>query len=582
MTGISIGSRLLGVLFLFIATFAVADPPNVVLIVTDDQGYGDLGFHGNPILKTPHLDRLAGESAQLQRFYVCPVCAPTRASLMTGRYNYRTGVVDTYRGRAMMHSDETTIAEILSAAGYKTGIFGKWHLGDSYSIRPSDQGFQESLVHRGGGITQPADPPGNLYQDPILYKNGEEIKTEGYCSDVFTDGCIEFIEKNRDAPFFAYLAYNCPHTPLQVPDRYWKPYFDRNLTLDLFPDIGHPIGPGFDPETTAKIYGMVENIDENLGRLFSKLDELGLSENTLAIFLTDNGPQQPRYTAGLRGRKASVYEGGIRVPCFVRLPGEIEPGPRKDFALAHIDALPTILEACGQPLPEGLEADGRSFLPYLRGESNEWPERTLFFQWHRGDEPELFRAFAAMDSKYKLVQANDAFQEAPFLEGHQYELFDIAQDPYEMNDLSKDRPEVVARLKREYEAWFHEVGSERGYFPPRIQLGVREENPVTLTRQDWRGPRSTWDKVGQGFWEVNVANPGTYDITLRYDELPAETTVSLAVDGERLSLEAGKGTASSRFAGLRLSEGPARLDAWLAGDGDSYGVRYVDVERTAP
>lgn len=565
--------------FYFLSDPIYSEPPNVLLIITDDQGYGDFGHYGNPVVKTPHLDRLAKESAALERFYVCPVCAPTRASLMTGRYNYRTGAIDTYRGRAMMDPDETTLAELLGKAGYKTGIFGKWHLGDTYSMRPSDQGFQESLVHRGGGIGQPADPPGNLYQDPILSKNGEEIKTEGYCSDVFTDGCIDFIEDNRGSPFFAYLAYNCPHTPLQVPDKYWKPYFDRNLTMDLFPDIGHPIGPGFDPEVTSKIYGMVENIDENLGRLFSKLDELHLSKNTLVIFLTDNGPQQSRYTAGLRGRKAGVYEGGIHVPCFVRWPERIEPGPRKDFALAHIDVLPTVLASCEIDPPDGL--DGRSFLSYLEGNASDWPDRTLFFQWHRGDEPELYRSFAALGPRYKLVRASDAFQEGILQDEQPFELFDITNDPYELHDLAKDHPEIVEELKGEYETWFREVGSDRGYFPPRILLGREEENPVVLTRQDWRGTDSTWSDEGQGYWEVEVAEEGDYNLTLRFDAPTKAATVGLAVSGTSKTAEVPEGASEYSFRGLRLPEGAARVDAWVRAEGESsHGVQYVDVERT--
>jgi len=275
--------------------------PNVILVITDDQGYGDLGVHGNQEIQTPNLDSFATESVHFKNFYVCPVCAPTRASLMTGRYNYRTGVVDTYLGRAMMFGDEVTLAHSLGEAGYKTGIFGKWHLGDNYPMRPDDQGFQEALVHKGGGIGQPSDPPGNTYFDPVLYHNGRDKKYEGYCTDIFTNATIDFIEKNRNQPFFAYLSTNAPHTPLQIHDKYVQPYLDKGLD-----------------ETTAKVYGMITNLDENMGRLLSRLDELDLSENTIVIFMTDNGAQQSRYNAGLRGRKGTVYEGGIRVPFYIR------------------------------------------------------------------------------------------------------------------------------------------------------------------------------------------------------------------------------------------------------------------------
>src|SRR5438552_8436757 len=192
---------------------------NVVILLADDQGYGDLGCHGNPKIQTRHLDKLASQSVELKYFYVSPVCAPTRASLMTGRYNYRTGVVDTFLGRAQMFGDEVTLAEMLRAAGYRTGIFGKWHLGDNFPLRAMDQGFEESLVHRGGGIGQPSDPPGgSSYFDPLLQHNGRLTEEKGYCSDVFTDAALEFIEQQRGGPFFVYLAFNAPHTPLQVPD----------------------------------------------------------------------------------------------------------------------------------------------------------------------------------------------------------------------------------------------------------------------------------------------------------------------------------------------------------------------------
>ena len=223
---------LLGVVCILLLAARLAEAaraPNVILIMTDDQGWGDFSFQGNPALKTPHLDALARQSVELTQFYVSPVCSPTRASLMTGRYNYRTGAIDTYLGRSTMAADEVTLAEMLAAGGYRTGIFGKWHLGDNYPSRSMDQGFQESLVHRGGGMVQPADPPGGSYFDPLLVHNGQTMQSRGYCTDVFTDAAIGFIEKNRAEPFFAYIAYNCPHTPLQLPEEYHRRYADKGL-----------------------------------------------------------------------------------------------------------------------------------------------------------------------------------------------------------------------------------------------------------------------------------------------------------------------------------------------------------------
>lgn len=523
--------------------------PNIVLTIADDQGYGDIGYHGNEKIRTPNLDRIASESVRLTQFYVSPVCAPTRASLMTGRYNYRTGVVDTYLGRSMMHPDEVTLAEILAKAGYRTGIFGKWHLGDNYPMRPNDQGFQEALVHRGGGIGQPSDPPGgSSYFDPVLQHNGVEKKYSGYCTDIFANAAMRFIEENRDRPFFAYLATNAPHTPLEIAKSYVSPYLEMGLN-----------------ETTAKVYGMVANIDENIGLLLARLKKLGLAENTIVIFLTDNGPQQERYTYGLRGRKGTVYEGGIRVPCFVRWPSILKSGRNIDRIAAHIDVLPTLLDACGARTPDGLLLDGVSLLPLLRGQDVPWPDRTLFFQWHRGDVPELYRACAARSQRYKLVNGK--------------ELYDIAADPGETKDIAASHPDVVERLRAAYEKWFREVSATRGYDPPRIYLGTRFENPVTLTRQDWRGPRAGWGNDSRGYWDVFVQNAGDYAITLRFAATRTETDVHFRLGKMNLSQTAKTGSETCRFDSVRLETGQGRLEAWLGSDEKSAGVSYVEVER---
>jgi len=522
--------------------------PNVVLIITDDQGYGDLGHHGNDKIKSPNLDRLARQSVEFTRFYVCPVCSPTRASLMTGRYNYRTGVVDTYLGRSMMYSDEVTMAELFVGAGYCTGIFGKWHLGDNYPLRSIDQGFQESLVHKGGGIGQPSDPPGNRYFDPILQHNGRAKKYRGYCTDIFTNAAIDFIENNRNRPFFVYLSTNAPHTPLQIDEAYVAPY--RAMGLD---------------DTTAKIYGMVTNIDENVGRLLEKLRELHLEEDTILIFLTDNGPQQNRYNCGLRGRKGSVYEGGIRVPFFVRWSGTLKAGKRIDRIAAHIDVLPTLLDACGVAAPATPSTDGINLLPLLRRDSIEWRDRTLYFQWHRGDEPELYRACAAGSQRHKLVNGK--------------ELYDIIADPGEKNDIAAEHPDVVERMRKGYEEWFGNVSATRGYDPPRIYLGTRFENPVILTRQDWRGPRAGWGRNSLGHWEIKVANTGSYEIRLRFRPAEKQAEAHFRLGGTNLKKPLEKGATSCTFEPVRLEAGEGRLEAWIATADKTVGVSYVDVKR---
>jgi arylsulfatase A-like enzyme len=551
----------------------------VIVIITDDQGHGDLGFHGNPKIKTPHLDQLARSSVQLQYFYVSPVCAPTRASLLTGRYNYRTGVVDTYLGRAMMHPDEVTLAEILAGAGYQTGIFGKWHLGDNYPLRPIDQGFHEALVHRGGGIGQPSDPPGgSSYFDPVLQHNGKTVKMQGYCSDVFTAAALQFITRHREQPWFVYLAFNCPHTPLQVPDEYYLPYQAMNLDHSAFPAPGHPLPGKAQPEITARVYGMVTNIDDNLGRLFAKLEELKLAKDTLVVFLTDNGPQQVRYNSGMLERKGNVHEGGIRVPCFLRWPGTWQAGRKIDRIAAHIDLAPTILDACGVARPAQVAFDGQSLLPLLKGAQGDWPDRTLFFQWHRGDAPELYRAFAARSQQYKLVQplaANNAKLPTPLT----FKLYDMVKDPLEQRNIAEQHPEIVARLRQSYEAWFKDVSSTRGYAPPRIHLGTAQENPATLTRQDWRGPRAGWGRNDLGYWEVEVVRDGRYDVSLRFEAVQPGGTAHFMLAGVTRMQDLQAGTAGCTFQAVRLPPGPGRLEAWVAEGQGTRGVLSVDVKR---
>src|SRR5579862_2518163 len=416
--------RRLALVLLLLACAPPERRPSILLIVTDDQGYGDLGAHGNRDIRTPHLDGLASRGCRIDPFCVSPVCSPTRSSLLTGRYTYRTGVVDTFMGRSMMHPDEVTIAEILGQAGYRTGIFGKWHLGDNYPLRPQDQGFQDCLTIRGGGIGQPSDPPGgDHYTDATMYRNGAAFKSKGYCTDVFTDAALTFIEANADRPFFAYVAYNAPHTPLETPDGYLKPYLDAKL-----------------PETTAKVYAMVTNIDDNVGRLLKKLDDLKISDTTIVLFLSDNGPQQERYNAGLRGLKGTVYEGGLRVPFLFRWPAELQDHRKVVAPFAHIDVVPTLLEATGVAAPAGVRIDGMSFLPWLR-EDRPAPDRTLFFQWHRGDVPQRMRSATARGTRYKAVWTIPSV--AP-------QLFDLETDPGETTNVAEDHGDVLRRLGQAY------------------------------------------------------------------------------------------------------------------------------------
>jgi arylsulfatase A-like enzyme len=536
------------------ATAAAPAPhrPNVVLILTDDQGWGDVGFHGNARIRTPHMDRMAREGAAFTDFHVSPVCSPTRASLLTGRYNYRTGVVDTYIGRSLMHPDELTLAEMLRGAGYTTGIFGKWHLGDNYPLRAIDQGFDRAVVIKGGGLGQPSDAPGGgSYFDPILMRDGKAERFRGYCSDIYTDEALRFIETNRARPFFAYLATNAPHTPLEIADSYVEPY--RRAGLD---------------ETTARIYGMVTNMDENVGRVLAKLQELGLARDTIVVFLTDNGPQQGgRFNGGMRGTKGTVFEGGIRVPFFLRWPAAVTAGTTIDRLAAHIDLTPTLIEACGVAPPPGHYVDGRSLLPLLRGGGDAWPDRTLFFQWHRGDAPEPFRACAARTQRWKLVDGK--------------ELYDLERDPGESRDLARENPEVVARLRTEYESWFRDVSGTRGFAPPRIRLGTSHEDPVVLTRQDWRGPRAGWAADSLGHWEVEVVESARYEVTLRMAAAQGAGEARFRLNGASLAAPIAKGATTCALGAASIPAGPGRLEAEVAVGDSTVGVHYVEIAQSS-
>jgi arylsulfatase/arylsulfatase A len=559
-----------------------AAPPNVVLVMTDDQGFGDLGAHGNPIVKTPKLDAFTKEAAWLKNFYVSPVCSPTRSSLLTGQYNYRTGIVDTYLGRSLMRPDVRTLAEILSASGYRTGLFGKWHLGDNYPLRPEDRGFQETLYSLGGGLAQPSDipPTGNTqYFDPNLRQNGKEIRTEGYCTDIFTNGAIKFIEADNKKPFFAYIAYNAPHGPYQVPEELVKPYAKLDLSEKAFPKVGQPWATGkTNPNAIAKAYAMIENIDTNFGRLMKTLEEKKLADNTIVIFLTDNGPGDVRWNAGLRNRKGTVYEGGVRVPCYVRWPAKVKAGHVVETALAHIDMTPTLAELCGAKADTTF--DGRSFAKLLTGEPGNWPSRTLFIQWHRGDQPEKYRGFMARGDKYKLVQANGIPQNAKWQP--KYELFDITADPFEEKDLASTKPDEVAQLKREYEAWFADV-TKKGFAPPRIVLGNEKENPTRLSRQDWRGPKAEWKADSIGHWEVKFDRPGKYKVTIHSNTEFANYTGN--VGPFRFSYSFSDGTVYKVTESFEVPKaGNDRIEITVSDldDKNARGPQYVVIEYVGP
>lgn len=491
--------------------------PNVIIIMTDDQGYGDLGITGNPHVKTSVIDEFARKSVRFNNFYVSPVCAPTRSSLMTGRFSLRTGIRDTYNGGATMASNEVTIAEMLKKADYKTGVFGKWHLGDNYPSRPNDQGFDESVIHLSGGMGQVGDfttyfQRDSSYFDPVLWHNGQQEAYEGYCSDIFTEQAIDFIGNNSQSPFFCYLAFNAPHTPLQVPDKYYQMYKDIDPASG-FENDNRPFVEMSerDKEAARKVYAMVTNIDDNIGKLLQKLDELNITDNTLIIFMTDNGPQQTRYVAGMRGRKGSVYRGGVRVPFYMSYPKGFEGDKDVETTSAHIDILPTLSQICNVDLPTDRVIDGKSLVPLMNNEQVDWADRSLFFYWTRRF-PELYNNIALHKGNYKIVGHTD-YNSA--LEN--FELFDIEKDPYEQTNLVEENKNKARELKADLDKHYLElINSENLIHPPRIVIGNAHENPVFLNRNDADGERGIWAQEEiYGKWNVSIAE-GHYNVKFKF------------------------------------------------------------------
>ena len=546
------------------AKSADASHPNVILIVTDDQGYGDLACHGNPIVKTPELDKLHAQSVRLTNFHVDPTCSPTRSALMTGRYSSRVGVWHTVMGRSLLRRDETTMAQAFAASGYRTGLFGKWHLGDNYPYRPQDRGFQETLTHGGGGIGNTPDFWGNNYFDDTLRHNGGLEKQKGYCTDVFFAAATTFVEESKGRPFFACITTNAPHAPYNVAAKYSRPYLDKSV-----------------PQPRANFYGMIACIDENVGRLMAKLKEMGLEKNTIVIFMTDNGSAIPvnektgdGFSAGMRGFKGSEYEGGHRVPCFVRWPGTIEGGRDVGKVTAHIDLMPTLIDLCGLK-SEPIAFDGRSLRPLLENKGA-WPERTLLVHSQRIDHPEKWRRSAVMTDRWRLV--NGA------------ELYDMNEDPGQKKDVAGQHAETVTELRKAYENWWAGI-SKRFDEYCEIVVGSDKENPTFLSCHDWHGETapSLQDYVRNGvktngFWAIDVERGGKFEVVLRQRpavaNFPIEATTARLKIGEVESTKPVPAQATEVVFPIALKAGKTRLQTWFADKrGDIRGAFFVEVRR---
>ncbi len=546
---------------------ALGERPNIIIVMADDLGYGDLGCHGNRFVRTPAIDMFYKESARLTSFHVDPTSAPTRAALLTGRYSARTGVWHDMMGRSLLRKDEKTIADIFNKAGYRTAIFGKWHLGDHFPYRACDRGFYQSLVHGGGNIGHTNDYWGNTHFNPVLAHNGKLVRTEGYCTDVFFGAAMQFIRAHRGQKFLICITPNVPQAPYVAPPQYREDYVKRGINMSL-----------------ASFYGVITNLDENFGQLLNLLQEQGLAQNTIVIFTSDNGGRGQGFanTADrMRGTMGTAYEGGHRVPCFIRWPNKLKADFDIEELTAHIDIIPTLLQFCDFRLPRDVRLDGRGMLPLLV-DNDTWGPRTLFIQSQCLEKPQQWRNALVMTEKYRLVKGR--------------ELYDLHEDRRQLYNLGPENPDVVKRLRFEYEEWY-KVVSERFGEVPRIIIGSEEQNPMQLSCFDWHGPVVPWHQQdvvkrisANGYWALNVAREGHYQLTLRErprvakHPLPAGALARIRAGGRVRTKMIPPGAIGVTF-DLNLDPGDLNLEAVISenqGKGPTRGAYYIEVRYAGP
>lgn len=563
--------------------------PNVVFVITDDQGYGDLGCTGNDMIQTPNIDQLHQESVRFTNFHVGPTCAPTRAGLMTGHYHNSTGVWHTIGGRSLLRRNEVSLAEVFRANGYKTGIFGKWHLGDNYPYRPHDRGFDEAIVHGGGGIGQTPDYWGNDYFDDTYFDKGKPRKFEGYCTDVFFQLGMDFIERHKDENFFCYIPTNAPHSPLQVDDKY----------ADMY--------RGKVPEDRAKFYGMITNIDENVGKLRKKLEQLGLAENTIFIFMTDNGTATgcsldkngfvvDGYNAGMRGRKGSPYDGGHRVPFFLHWSSRgYDKGTDINELTANVDFMPTLIELCGLETSSSLQFDGRSLVPLMDGRQHEWEDRAVVTDSQRVPNPIKWKDSAVMRGDWRLIRGK--------------ELYNVKDDPEQRIDIADQHPDVVEQLRQDYEVWWEKVSKQFDEEIP-ISIGTEFEKVTRINSHDWRGDAGdiAWNqilirkgKICNSYVEIDVESEGKYSFELRRWPEEEGRKITEGIPGEIDLYSGGRAIpirkATIEIAGLTdtkpvtdqdvsvtfeltLPKGPTHLQTYFEdAEGNVLGAYYVYIKK---
>ncbi len=566
--------------------------PNVIVVLTDDQGYADLGCTGNPWIKTPNIDEFSWESFRFNDFHVGPLCAPTRGGIMTGRRALRNGVWATCWGRSILKIGEYTLGNLFEDNGYKTGMFGKWHLGDNYPCRPEDMGFQRVVAHKGGGVGQTPDFWGNNYFDDTYFEDSNPTHFDGYCTDVWFEQAKKFISENKDEPFFAYIATNAPHSPYLVAEKYTKMYSDNK-------DIPNP-----------DFYGMITNIDENFGELRTFLKENDLEDDTILIFMTDNGSSGSAqldsktqlevrgYNAGLRGMKGSYYEGGHKVPFFVRYPnGNIVNGETNELCM-HTDMFPTLAEICGLTYKDDLLLDGVSFAKTFNGEKMD--TRTEFLQYRQSSLiPEKWTNVVLKD-KYRLVYGK--------------ELYDISADPSQQNDIAEQNPELVKSMREAHEKWWDEILDEVIAVTP-IVLGNENENPTVLNAMDMSEVGMTaWSQSlvaktlqNCGKWNVRFDHDGAYKFTLlrwpeeakkainefiteaEYSELadyvprqefnyPHFKSAMLNIDGKIYQKNITDSDLGAEFDVDEITAHDTMIEAcFITDDGEKYGSYYLNV-----
>lgn len=550
--------------------------PNVIIVITDDQGRGDLGCYGNEVIKTPNLDKFYSNAIRFNNFHVSTTCAPSRASIMTGRHTNRVNCFHTIAGRSLLFEDETILPQVFAENGYTTGLFGKWHLGDNYPFRPEDRGFHEVVRHGGGGITQGPDYWGNDYFDDTYWyhaKNAEQTVTQkykGYCTDVFFSEAMRFITENKENPFFCYISANAPHGPLHVPDEYLNLYQNETRIL----------------EDQKRFYAMITNIDDNFKKLQEHLEDLHLTENTILIFMTDNGTADGRqriienrkygYDGGLRGAKASQYEGGHRVPFLLQWPGGNLMGGRDiNQLVAHYDLLPTFVDLLGLRFNPHKPLDGISVVPLLKGEDDKWPQRVLYIDTQRMQNLVKGRNYAVMDDIWRLIDGE--------------ELYNINEDLGQTKNVIDQYPDVAGRLSAEYEKWWAsldapELNSRHAY----IKVGTIYENPTMISAHDMHTGflGNAWHQYGaldaqkaQGIFKVEFSRRDKYKISLcRYprssglsfnEEVPAKEKTSEVNYPMPVSKNVNFTEASLYVAGINLTK--------PIGDNDSEVIFEVEI-----